>query len=280
MADGLKFGLYGLQRGTGADPATLAGRARRAEHAGFESLWIGDHIALPADRGGRQPRLEVVVAISYLAAVTTRVRLGFGVLVLPQRQPVLLAKQLTSIDILTGGRVIVGVGVGYVEPELQALGASMADRGARTDEYLAAMRALWTEPEPSFAGRFVSFAGVGQQPPPVQRPHPPIVVGGHSEAACRRAATTASGWYGVFLDVDEAAAALARLREVAARCERPAGLGELEITVGPPGRIDLDTARRYADLGVHRLVLQPGAEDGSDTDELIDATAATLIGHC
>jgi probable F420-dependent oxidoreductase len=280
MADGLKFGLYGLQRGTGADPATLAGRARRAEHAGFESLWIGDHIALPADRGGRQPRLEVVVAISYLAAVTTRVRLGFGVLVLPQRQPVLLAKQLTSIDILTVGRVIVGVGVGYVEPELQALGASMADRGARTDEYLAAMRALWTEPEPSFAGRFVSFAGVGQQPPPVQRPHPPIVVGGHSEAACRRAATTASGWYGVFLDVDEAAAALARLREVAARCERPAGLGELEITVGPPGRIDLDTARRYADLGVHRLVLQPGAEDGSDTDELIDATAATLIGHC
>jgi probable F420-dependent oxidoreductase len=279
MTDGLKFGLYGLQRGVGADPATLARWAQRAEHAGFESLWMGDHIALPADQGGRQPRLEVVVALSYLAAVTTRIRLAFGVLVLPQRQPVLLAKQVSSIDLLSGGRVTVGVGVGYVEPELQALGASLADRGARTDEYLAAMRALWTEPEPSFAGRFVSFAGVTQQPPPVQRPHPPIVVGGHSEAACRRAATGASGWYGVYLDVEEAGAVLDRLRRVAARCERPAGLGELEITVEPPGRIDLDTARRYADLGVDRLVLQPVTEDGSDMDELIDTTAATLIGR-
>ncbi|HEX5295011.1 MAG TPA: TIGR03619 family F420-dependent LLM class oxidoreductase [Streptosporangiaceae bacterium] len=279
MTDGLKFGLYGLQRGAGADPATLARWAQRAEHAGFESLWMGDHIALPADQGGRQPRLEVVVAISYLAAVTTRIRLAFGVLVLPQRQPVLLAKQVSSIDLLSRGRLTVGIGVGYVEPELQALGASLADRGARTDEYLAAMQALWAEPEPSFAGRFVTFAGVTQQPPPVQRPHPPIVVGGHSEAACRRAATTASGWYGVYLDVEEAGTVLDRLRRVAARCERPAGLGELEITVEPPGRIGLDTARRYADLGVHRLVLQPVTEDGSDMDELIDTTAATLIGR-
>jgi probable F420-dependent oxidoreductase len=279
MTDGLKFGLYGLQRGQGADPATLVGRARRAEDAGFESLWVGDHIALPDDQGGRQPRLEVVVAISHLAAVTTGIRLGFGVLVLPQRQPVLLAKQVSSIDILSRGRVTVGIGVGYVEPELRALGVSLADRGARTDEYLAAMRVLWTEPEPSFEGRFVSFAGVCQQPPPVQRPHPPVVVGGHSRAACRRAATTASGWYGVYLDVEETGEALSRLREVAAGCERPARLGELEITITPPGRIDLDTARRYADLGVHRLVLQPGTEDGSDMDELIDSAGTTLIGR-
>lgn len=279
MTDALRFGLYGMLRGSGTDPATLAGRARRAEHAGFESLWVGDHIALPRDQGGRQPRLEVVVAISYLAAVTTGIRLGFGVLVLPQRQPVLLAKQLSSIDILSGGRLTVGVGVGYVEPELHALGVSPADRGARTDEYLAAMRALWTEPEPSFKGRFVSFAGICQQPPPVQRPHPPIVVGGHSLAACRRAATTASGWYGVYLDVEEAGEALSRLRKVAADCERPGHLGELEITVTPPGRINLDTARRYADLGVHRLVIQPGTVDGSDMDELIETASATLIGR-
>src|SRR5262249_59330663 len=97
MADGLKFGLYGLLRGAGAAADTLVGRAQHAEQAGFESLWVGDHIALPNDQDGKQPRLEVVVAISHLAAVTTRVRLGFGVLVLPQRQPVLLAKQLSSI---------------------------------------------------------------------------------------------------------------------------------------------------------------------------------------
>jgi alkanesulfonate monooxygenase SsuD/methylene tetrahydromethanopterin reductase-like flavin-dependent oxidoreductase (luciferase family) len=155
----------------------------------------------------------------------------------------------------------------------------MAERGARTDEYLAAMRVLWTEPEPSFEGRFVSFSEVYQQPPPVQRPHPPIVVGGHSEAAFRRAATTANGWYGVYLDVEEAAGTLTRLRKVLAECDRPARLGELEITITPPGRIDRDTARRYADLGVHRLVIQPGTEDGSDMDELIGSAGTTLIGR-
>jgi alkanesulfonate monooxygenase SsuD/methylene tetrahydromethanopterin reductase-like flavin-dependent oxidoreductase (luciferase family) len=152
-----------------------------------------------------------------------------------------------------------------VEAELRALGVSMAERGARTDEYLAAMRALWTEPAPSFEGRFVSFSGVFQRPPPVQRPHPPIVAGGHSPAAHRRAATTANGWYGVYLDVEQTAAALEQLRKVAAGCDRPASLGELEVTITPPGPVDLETARRYADLGVHRLVIRSRTADGSDT---------------
>ena len=134
----MKLGLYGLHRGSSAEPETLHRRARLAEDAGFESLWVGDHVALPF--GGAdppdEPRLEAVVALSHLAAVTSRVRLAFGLLVLPQRQPVLLAKQVSSIDVLSKGRLIVGIGVGYVEPELRALGASLADRGARTDEYL------------------------------------------------------------------------------------------------------------------------------------------------
>jgi probable F420-dependent oxidoreductase len=279
LEDGLQLGLYGLLRGSGVDPDTLVRRARLAEEAGFESLWVGDHIALPADLDGQQPRLEVVVAVSHLAAVTTRVRLGFGVIVLPQRQPVLLARQLSSIDVLAKGRLTVGIGVGYVEAELRALGVSMAERGARTDEYLAAMRALWTEPAPSFEGRFVSFSGVFQRPPPVQRPHPPIVVGGHSAAAHRRAATTANGWYGVYLDVEQTAAALEQLRTVAAGCDRPASLGELEITITPPGPVDLETARRYADLGVHRLVIRSRATDGSDTEELIKSAGETLVGR-
>lgn len=279
MTDKLKFGLYGMLRDRGTDPETLTRRARRAEQAGFESLWVGDHIALPDDQDGRRPRLEVVVAISHLAAVTSRVRLVFGVLVLPQRQPVLLARQLSSIDHLSGGRLGVGIGVGYVERELGAMGVTMAERGARTDEYLAAMKVLWTEPEPSFEGRFVSFAGVHQEPRPVQRPHPPIIVGGASDAALRRAAHAASGWYGVFLDLDETAEALARLRRIVAESDRPVELGDLEITITPPGRIDLDTARRYADLGVQRLVLEPGTADGSDLDELIETTGTTLINQ-
>jgi probable F420-dependent oxidoreductase len=279
VAEGLRLGLYGLLGGSGAEPDTLVRRARLAEQAGFESLWVGDHIALPAEMDGEQPRLEVVVAVSHLAAVTSRVRLGFGVIVLPQRQPVLLAKQLSSIDILARGRLTVGIGVGYVEPELRAMGVSLADRGARTDEYLAAMRTLWIDPAPSFEGRFVSFAGVFQRPRPVQRPHPPIVVGGHSAAAYRRAITSANGWYGVYLDVEQTAHALGRLRKVAAGCDRPANLGELEITITPPGPVNLETARRYVDLGVHRLVIQPPTADGSGIEDLIQSAAETLVGR-
>ncbi len=281
MADSVKLALFGLHRGSSADPDTIVRRARLAEEVGFEALWVGDHIALP--RGGADPaeqaRLEALVTLTYLAAVTTRVRLGVGVIVLPQRQPVLLAKQLTSIDVLSKGRLTIGIGVGYVEPELRALGASLADRGARTDEYLSAMRSLWSEPVPTFAGRFVSFADVMERPLPVQRPHPPLVVGGHSPAAYRRAVQTANGWYGWELDLEQTAHALAELSETANRCSRPAHLDQLEITITPPAAIDVDTALRYADLGVHRLALQPASMDGTAIDELITTVGETLIGR-
>ena len=182
----MKFALFGLHRGSSADPAVIARRARRAEEAGFESLWIGDHVALPPgdpdDTGNpaEEPRLEVLTTLAFLAAATSRVRLAAGVIVLPQRQPMLLAKQLSTIDVLSNGRLIVGVGVGYLEAELSAFGVPLTERGARTDEFLAAIRTLWDEPVPSFDGRFVSFSGVIQRPRPVQRPHPPIVIGGES----------------------------------------------------------------------------------------------------
>lgn len=281
MADGLKLGLYGLHRGSSAEPDTLARRARLAEENGFESLWVGDHVVVPASVGNRspQPRLEALVALAHLAALTTRIRLAAGVIVLPQRQPVLLAKQLSSIDYLSKGRLIVGIGVGYVEPELNALGASLADRGVRTDECLAAMRALWASPTPEFTGRFTSFADVVEHPRPVQRPHPPIVVGGQSPAAYRRAIGSGNGWFGWDLDLDQTAQALAELRQAATRHPRPDDLGELEITITPHGPVDLDTARRYADLGVHRLAIQPPTLDGTAIDDLIATVGRTLAGR-
>jgi probable F420-dependent oxidoreductase len=278
----LKFALYGLHRGSSADPDTLVRRAKLAEEAGFEALWVGDHIALPVTEDGDpadQPRLEAVIALTYLAAVTSSIRLGFGLIVLPQRQPVLLAKQLASIDHLAKGRLTVGIGVGYVEPELTALGVSLADRAARTDEYLAAMRMLWDEPVPAFEGRFVSFSGVIQRPRPAQRPHPPIVIGGHSPRAHRRAVQSGNGWYGWELSVEQVAETVAALRETAGRHERPAELGELEISITPPGVPDVDTVRRYADLGVHRLVLQPHTMDGDAIQKLITSVGETLIGR-
>jgi probable F420-dependent oxidoreductase len=264
------FGLYGLHKGENTAPAALARRARIAEDAGFESIWVGDHIALPPDApdDAYDARLEAVVTLAHLAAVTRRVRLATGVIILPQRQPVLLAKQLTSIDVLSGGRLIVGLGVGYLEAELNALGATLADRGTRTDEYIAAMRALWGEAMPDFEGRFVAFSNVLQRPTPAQQPHPPIVIGGASPAAYRRA-RAADGWYGWETTPEQVAAVRAELGE------------RLEITVtpSPPGPIDIELARRYADAGVDRLVLQPPDTTGASIDELIAACRETLIGR-
>jgi alkanesulfonate monooxygenase SsuD/methylene tetrahydromethanopterin reductase-like flavin-dependent oxidoreductase (luciferase family) len=137
------------------------------------------------------------------------------------------------------------------------------------------MRALWAG-APSYAGQFVSFDGVLQRPGPVQLPHPPIVVGGHSPAAYRRAVRHGNGWYGWELDPAGTAEALGALAAAARETERPPGLGELEITMTPPpGPVDRDLVRRYADLGVHRLILQPGSDAG--TEALIDTAGATLI---
>lgn len=276
----MKFGLYGLHRGGCVDPAVLARRARQAEEIGIESLWVGDHLALPSQVGepSAHARFEAVVALTHLAALTHRARLVAGVVVLPQRQPVLLAKQLSSLDVLSGGRLTVGIGVGYVEAELRALGVPPAERAARTDEYLAAIRLLWTGEPVSFEGRFVSFTDVVQWPPPVQRPHPPIVVGGHSPAAYRRAVRVGDGWFGWNLDLEQTAEALTGLRDAARRHGRPDGMGELEITVSPAAPVDLDSAARYAELGVHRLALRPHGDDDAAMDEVL-GSAAGLVGR-
>jgi probable F420-dependent oxidoreductase len=271
----MDLALFGLHRGPGIEPETLARRARAAEDAGFESLWVGDHVAPPV-RAGKDDRIEAVVAVGFLAAVTSRVRLAIGVVVLPQRHPVLLAKQLSSLDILTGGRLTVGVGAGYVEEELAAFGVPLTERGARTDDYLATMRAIWRG-ETSHEGRFVSYQGVAQSPSPVQRPHPPIVVGGHSPAALNRAARQGNGWFGWDLDLADTGVMLASLRRAVRTEERPARLGVLEITVAPKERLRLDVARRFADLGVHRLVLR--ARPGETFEKLIAGAGDALVGR-
>jgi probable F420-dependent oxidoreductase len=274
----MEFSLYGLHRGSSIEPAVLARRARMAEQAGFDALWVGDHIALPAGVGDDDDRLEAISALTFLAAVTERVRLAVGVLVMPQRQPVLLAKQLTSVDVLSGGRLTIGVGVGYVEAELTALGASLADRGARTDEHLAAMIELWSGQTASFHGSWVQFADVVERPQPVQRPHPPIVVGGHSSAAMQRAIRT-GGWFGWNVDVDETAQLVQQLGRLQSQVERPDHLGRVEVTIRPKGAVDLDTVRRFADVGVDRLVLQPTDSHGAEIEQVIAQAGNDLIGQ-
>ena len=282
----LQIGLHGMNSRLCAEPATAVRLARLAEEAGFDSLWAGEHVVLPDPRtpdspmDPGEPILDPVVALAYIAARTERVLLGIGVIILPQRQPLVLAKELASLDVLSGGRLIAGVGAGYLEPELKAIGVPLAERGARTDDYLAAMRAIWSGPRASYEGRFVSFAGVSAAPLPRQRPMPRIVVGGHSDAAYRRAVEQAHGWYGWGQNPREASHAIAALRAVEARYDRPAELGPLEITITPPGWpawVDGGTAARYAAVGVDRLVLQIGPLSMTDLERRIDRAAKELI---
>lgn len=234
--------------------------AQHAEAAGFESLWAGEHVVFPDPQVPPSPAapdarfLDPIVALTFLAAHTRRVALGTGIIILPQRNPLVLAKALASLDVLSDGRLIFGIGAGYLEPEFRALGVSFKDRGARTDEYLAAMRAIWTQSEPAYHGRFVSFEHVQAQP---QRTIP-VVVGGHSPSAYRRTIQQGNGWFGWSLDIDEATKALGDLAEALKRYDRPRELGKLEISLTPPpGRITLEQARRYAELGVDRLIALP-----------------------
>src|SRR5688500_13601467 len=203
----MKLALFAVNMGPCAAPRTGARVAAAAEAAGLESLWAGEHVVLPDPQAPPSPlppafpMLDPTVALTYLAAHTRRVRLGTGIIILPQRNPLVLAKELASLDVLSDGRLIFGVGVGYLEAEFRALGAPFEDRGAVTDEYLAAMRAIWTEPKPEYRGRFAAFAKVQAYPRPVQHPYPPLVIGGRSAPALRRAVQQGQGWYGFGLDV-------------------------------------------------------------------------------
>ena len=284
----LKLGLFSINAYACCDPAVAARVARAAEAAGFESLWGGEHVVLPdpqappSPMAPHEPILDPVVALTYCAAVTTRVRLGTGIIILPQRNPLVLAKELASLDRLSSGRLVFGVGVGYLEPEFRALGAPFEQRGAVADDYLAAMRALWSQDKPAHRGPFVSFANIQAHPQPVQRPHPPIVIGGRTAPAFRRAVGQGDGWYGFALDVAKAREALTGLREAATHVQRPAHLGPLEISVTPPrgtATVDVDMAKAYAEAGVHRLILMPSPKlDAKGLDEFVADVGARLVG--
>jgi probable F420-dependent oxidoreductase len=261
----MKFGIHGVNLHTCAYPETAARFGRAAEAAGFDSLWVADHVVLPDPPLAERPMapdqrlLDPVVALAFLAAHTTRILLGTGVVILPQRQALVLAKQLASLDVLSGGRLVFGLGVGWCEPEMRAVGVSFADRGRIADEYLAAMRAAWTQPKPSFTGRFVAFDGVQAMPRPVQTPTPRIVVGGRTAPAFRRAVTQGHGWYGYGLDLPTTERFVGALRDAAKKHARPAGLGRREISVTPPSYEvpDQPTVDAYAAAGVDRLIIRP-----------------------
>jgi probable F420-dependent oxidoreductase len=280
----MKFGLFGINFGVCSDPDAAVRVARAAESAGFDSVWTGEHVVLPDPQAPPSPSppnekfLDPAVALTFIAAHTKSLRLGTGIIILPQRNPVVLAKELTSVDRLSKGRLIFGLGAGYLKPEFQALGAPFADRGRRTDEYIEAIRTLWTEDKPEYKGEYVAFGGIQSQPRPVQSPHPPIVVGGMSPSALRRAVKYGNGWYGFALDLDATARAIEGLRAAEQRLDRDPSLGRLEITVTPPGRkLDKDAVHRYAALGVDRLVLLNPGRNADDQVATVERAERELL---
>lgn len=280
----MKFGLFGINNGPCAFPKCAAAVARAAEDAGFESLWTGEHVILPDPQAppspvpADYPMLDPAVALAFVAAHTTKIRLATGIIILPQRNPVVLAKELATTDVLSNGRLIFGVGIGYLKPEFDAIGAAFDHKGARAEEWLNAMIALWSMPKPEFNGKWVRFKGVNAMPRPVQRPHPEIVFGGHTKEAFSRAARLAKGWYGFAQDLDGTAKCVEGLKAACKEAGRK--FEEVEVSITPNARmkVDRDTAKRYADLGVSRLILlQRGADEAALLDG-VRVASRELIG--
>lgn len=316
----MKFGLHLGTRGPAAEPDSLLRIARRAEALGFHHLGLSDHVAVAAKVDTTYPYtksgswfaedtgvcLEQVTTLAFLAAGTERIRLLTSVLVLPHRHPVLAAKMLATVDVLSRGRLTVGAGVGWMAEEMALLGAPpFKARGAAADEYIEAFRALWTEPRPRYAGRFAAFDGLLFAPKPVQRPHPPIWVGGESPQARRRAGRLGDGWYPVgnnpAAPYDDPAlykAGLAEVRAVAERAGRdPAALDAAlyaiwyrlgEPVAGRDGRrlpftgpaeAIVEDVGRYAEAGLRHLVIGFESRDLQDCLDRIEAFADGVMAR-
>ena len=256
----MDFGFFGINAGVMADPATMVETARTAEAAGWESIWTGEHLVAVSPQRPPSPVrpdthfVDQVAALAHLAAHTTTLRLGTGIVILPQRNPVVLAKELASIDVLSGGRLEAGFGVGYVPAEFDAVGVPFSERGARMDDHIDALRAMWRG-DLEFEGPFTSWHGVEAHPRPVGPDGPPIHIGGRSPATFRRAVLRGNGWYGFLTTLASTEAALGNIQRRLSELERPPHLGQIQISVTPSEPVDRDLVRRYEDLGVDRLIL-------------------------
>jgi probable F420-dependent oxidoreductase len=275
----MKFGIAFANIGPCVEPEPACHLARTAEDAGFESIWTVDHVVVPAgyrstypyDPTGRLPSQDdspfpdPLIWLAYVARETSRIRLATGILILPERNPVVLAKQLATLDTLSSGRVTLGVGIGWMQEEYEAVGVPFEQRAERMEEYIGAMRALWTEDRPTFDGRFVSVKDAILAPRPPGGTVP-IHIGGHSAAAARRAGRIGDGFFPFGVRPDE----LGRLVTIMRRAAEDAGRdpSTIELTVSSTILDDdraVAEARELGALGVGRIVV-PAALFRHDVD--------------
>ena len=265
----MKFGLRYCNTSRYVDPAEAVALAQAGEAAGFESLWTVEHTVVPSGYGSAYPYApsgkmagghddiplpDPLIWMAYVAAATKRIKLATGILILPQHEPVLAAKQIATLDHMSGGRVILGIGVGWLREEFAALGVPFEQRGARTDEYILALRELWGADKPTFSGKFTQFKDAYCRPQPVNK-SVPIIVGGHSEAAARRAGRLGDGFF-------PARGAPADMIALAKQSAKDAGRdpAKLDITLAMPE--DHAQIPELAKLGATRLLVPATAMAG------------------
>ena len=280
----MKFGLMFANTGPYVTPEGARVVASAAEASGFESIWTVEHVVVPSgyesaypySRSGKMPGPDdmpipdPLIWLTYVAACTSTIKLATGILIVPQRNPLVTAKEVATLDLLSGGRTILGVGAGWLEEEFDALGVPFAGRGKRLDEYVGAMRAAWTQDKASYSGTTTSFTDVVVRPQPVQG-SVPIVVGGHSEVAARRAGRLGDGFFpgtssdlGTILDV---------MRKAAVDAGRDPD--EIEVTAG--GALDVDSVRALAAQGVDRMVVPLLSYDPNELPTALERFANDVI---
>ena len=277
----MKVGCHLPVYGPAATRPTILGFARQMESLGFDSLWVSDHVVIPFAIASRYPYsptgefplppatpfLEPLTTLAVVAGATERIALGTTVLVLAHRHPVLLAKMLATLDQLSGGRVILGAGVGWMKEEIELFGVDHRRRGAWSDEALRVLRACWHEPRPSFAGEFFRFAELGVEPKPV-RGDIPIWIGGDTPAALRRVAALGDGWHAAFPTPQSLGSALPRLREACTQVGRDPASVTVSARIGLSARRSsddvVDELKALRDLGVSHVVLESRARGLED----------------
>ena len=282
----MKYGFALSGRGPLAEPDALAAIARRGDELGFEWILTGDHIVVPNSidstypytEGGDFPgsasgvAMEQLTVLSFLAGQTQRIKLVTSVLIVPHRNPLVAAKALSTLDVLSKGRLVVGVGAGWMREEFEALELPpFEERGAVTDEYIRAYKELWTSDNPTFEGKYCRFSDITFLPKPVQQPHPPIWVGGESRAAIRRAGQQGDAWYPISSNpqfpLEEPEQLAVGMRRLATQAERAGNSGDRAVFSGSVEQIAADI-RQYEEMGVSGLVVDLGRISRSVEDVL------------
>lgn len=282
----MKIGIVSINVGGPRTAENMVDVVQHAEAAGIESVWTFEHVIVPTDYDSKYPYarsgkmgippeawfLDPLISLAHVAAATKTIRLGTGVNIFPQANPLLFAKQTASLDALSGGRLTLGLGIGWLAEEYEAMGTPFARRGARFDDYLEAVKKVWSGEVVEHESEFLSWHGFKSHPTPAQRPHPPILIGGSTTKTLRRVVNAAQGWYAPSDSTSELTEKIGELRKLATQAGRP--FESIDITTNWRIAKRPDALPELEDLGVSRAVVLLGATGEPDPRKAIDLIAS------